>query len=872
MIKIPTLVPPILLLLFILCNDVPSQTIGPITKIQIDNSSMIIAADTNVVVFKACTDHILMINYRPNGHHDPDTLVVTAASWTSFGVSIDTSGDPLRFTTANYMLEISRSPMRFHLYKNGGQLLCEEPAEGGIKQHSVQLNTSGGPFYGVHNRSAGLLQTQNTNQISAGNQGQAGGPFAWTTKGWGFLADADGGSITCGGSSFAFQRHASAIKRDLEFYFLVGTPNEIIKGLHSISGAPPLFPKYTFGFLNTEWGIDQAELYSNIRTYKEKSIPLSAYVLDFDWMDWGSDNYGEFRWGPKFPDGASGSIVDTLNRYGVHLMGIRKPRVHTGTTQGAYCLQNNFFVDYVTDYFSGKQVGRLNFHLPAARQWFWESFGVQENSYAKGITGYWNDEADEYGGNLMFMQMQRAMYEGQRSLNNNRVWSINRNFYTGAQRYAYALWSGDIGSGFVSMAAQRLFMLSSITLGVSWWGMDIGGFSGTPNAENYFRWIQFGAFVPVFRVHGSLNQEREPWNFGTEAEEIAAKYIRLRYRLMPYIYAAARTNHETGLPLVRPLVMDFPDDPSVTDLTSEWMFGNSLLVSPVVEEYTVNQSVYLPEGSWFDFHSGKYYSGNANYTIPVTREDIPIFVKGGALIPMSSSYQPLDVQRSVTLSSFPGGTGQCVVYHDDGITYEYEDGTFAVDSIMHDRSEQRAIITIGSRKGKYTLPAFDWTAEFNWAAGNPDSVILDAVHLPALTIDSLQFFGARGWAYDAQSKKCYARFGANGSSHTLTVYLKNVNSAEMPLNSIPRQFSLEQNFPNPFNPTTAIRYALPVSGHIKITVHDLLGRETATLVDENQSAGWKEISWNAAKFSSGVYYYKIQSGHFVAIKKMIVLK
>ncbi len=864
-----------LIVLLCLNNELKSQTIGSVTKIQIADNSLILSADTNVVVFKSCNDQIIKVNYLPNGGEDPDTLVVTNTVWGLFGANIDTSGDPLRITTANYKIEIDRNPLRFHLYKNNGQLLCEEPSAGGLHQNNISLTTSGGTFYGVHNRSQGNLQTQNTTNIYAGNQGGAGGPFIWTTQGWGFLADVDGGSISISGASFSFTRPVSPLKRDLELYFLVGSPKEIIKGLHDVTGFPPLFPKYTLGFLNTEWGIDQSELYSNIRTYREKSIPLDAYILDFDWMDWGADNYGEFRWGPKFPDGQSGIIADTLKKYGMHLMGIRKPRIHLNTAQGLYCNTNRFFIDTVKDYFSGKQVGRLNFHNPGARKWYWESFATLGNSYAKGLTGYWNDEADEFGGNLMFMQMQRSQYEGQRAYNNNRVWSINRNFYTGAQRYAYALWSGDINTGFQTMANQRLYMLSSIMLGASWWGMDIGGFNGTPNYENYFRWIQFGAFVPVFRVHGTYGQEREPWNYGAEAESIATKYIRLRYQLMPYIYSAARENYLTGVSIARPLVVEFPDDPAVANLSSEWMFGNSILVSPVVAEGATQQSVYLPEGNWYDFNSGKYFTGKTSYTVSVTRSDIPLFVKAGSIIPMSNVGRNIDApesQKTLILSSFPGGTGRCTIYDDDGVTYDYEKGMYSTDTIMHDRTDKRTLITIGACFGAYTVPQRDWLAELNWITIAPDSVVLDGIHIKSITLDSIQSFAAKGWAFDSLLKKCLVKFPGNNAGHTLAVYYNSTTSVKKVGDNLPLQFQIEQNFPNPFNPTTMIAYQLPSTDHVWIKVIDVLGREVRTLVDKVQHAGKYTLQFDGSHLSSGIYFARLQSGNKIQMRKMILLK
>jgi alpha-glucosidase len=871
----------IVLLIFacilLFAGELFTQGLGNVSAVSITDNALYLSVGSDVIVFKPCTEKILMVNYRPNGVEDPDTLVVARTTWDYAGAIIDTSDSVITVGTAAYRLEIGRTPLRFHLSKidhSGESMICEEPASGGNFQDSIALTISNGSFYGVHNRSTGILSTPTGGAVTSGNQGQAGGPFTWTTHGWGFLADADGGTIAIAGNSFSFARKKSATKRDIEYYFIFGSPKEIIRGLYEITGFPPLFPKYTYGYMNTEWGIDQTELYSDIKTYRNKKIPIDAYILDFDWMDWGGDNYGEFHWGPKFPDGQSGTIVDSLVNMSMHLMGIRKPRIHVNTVQGMYCVTNNFFIDYTTDYFSGKQVGRLNFNNPAVRKWYWESFALQEHSYEKGITGYWNDEADEYGGNLMFMQMQRAEYEGQRAYNDKRVWSINRNFYTGAQRYAYGLWSGDIQSGFTSMANQRLFMLSSITLGVPWWGMDIGGFQSTPTSENYYRWIQFGAFVPIFRVHAMYNQEREPWYFGTQAESIATKYIRLRYILMPYIYSAAWENHCTGVPIVRPLIMEYPDDPAVENLASEWLFGNDILVSPVVISGATKQSVYIPEGTWYDYHTGKLYTGTSNVEVSVTSNNIPIFVKAGAIIPMSSPALFTDapeMKKTVILSSYPNGSGTCTLYDDDGITYAYEQGMFRTVTVAHERDAETAVITIAAGTGPFATPERDWLAQFNWVGSSPDSIVLDGITLKQYPSDSVTQYSLTGWCYDSVSQKCLVKFPDDHEGHLLHAYFHSSSSGILDEGNI-LQYRLGMNHPNPFNASTRINFSLARPGDVRLVLYDFLGRKSAILADGYYSAGEHEVHFNASTLSSGIYFYTIRSKNFNETKKLVLLK
>ncbi len=208
--------------------------------------------------------------------------------------------------------------------------------------------------------------------------------------------------------------------------------------------------------------------------------------------------------------------------------------------------------------------------------------------------------------------MGRMLYEGQRadgSPTDRRAWSINRNYYLGGFRYGFAEWSGDIQTGYASMALQRKRMLATVNLGGPKWSMDTGGFSGHPSPENYARWMEFSAFVPVFRVHGGENEKRQPWVYGPVAEAAAKDAMELRYRLMPCLYSTTEEVHRTGIGLVRPMFWEFPDDAKTATMDTEWMFGDALLVSPVVAHGATSQSVYLPAGEWMDYSKRTRYAG-----------------------------------------------------------------------------------------------------------------------------------------------------------------------------------------------------------------------------------------------------------------------
>ncbi|MFY0580588.1 TIM-barrel domain-containing protein [Cystobacter fuscus] len=414
---------------------------------------------------------------------------------------------------------------------------------------------------------------------------------------------------------------------------------------------------------------------------------------------------------------------------GVKLGGITKPRIlmkngSGGTTTAAqWALDHGCFFKFqgesYVDYFSGRQCKDVNFSITECRNWFWSHF---KEAHDAGIVAWWNDEADNLGeweDNFQFLNMQRGAYEWQRAYSGKRVWSINRNQFLGAQRYGYALWSGDTTNfngdkyvGWQTMATQRERLLASINAGAVKWGMDTGAHNGTPTPENYARYMQFSALVPVHRVHGYLNEQRQPWVYGPLAEAAAKNALYLRYRLLPYIYAYERTTYETGLGLVRPLFYEFVNDTNVRNTFESWMFGDYLLASPIVEEGQSTKTLYLPIGTWYDFTRGTAYVGPQWIRYPVntsTWEDLPLFIRKGAIIPMQESQNWVGERaiRTVSLEVFPDAAQTRFTYYDDdGQTYQYEGNAYFKQAMAaQDNGASGVRFDIDARTGSYTPPS-----------------------------------------------------------------------------------------------------------------------------------------------------------------------
>ena len=760
----------------------PPPGIGNLTGVAAHRDTLTLRAGRDTLTVQVVEPNILRVHYHPDGRNSARTPVLDPhRAWPNdTPAKIETDSDPMTLSTSAMIVKISKNPVRVSIYDGAGRLQLAEPKEGGVYPGGLRFTSEiEGPFFGIdatgipgenvdrrEDIRAGLVRSGG--KVLAGRQGDGGAPLIYSTS-CGLLVDSDAGDFDLSDTLLQF---SGGSRQDTEYFVIVGDPMAIMRGVADITGHPPMMPKWTLGFMNSQWGTTQKEVTQVIDTYRARQIPIDAFILDFDWKAWGEDDYGEWRWnstsgpgnvGPdKYPDGASGKFAQALRAKGIKLVGIYKPRILLRNAQGnlteaaKYAYDHHFFFDWekpYNEYFSNRPALDIDFSKPAARAWFWQHMIP---SYRAGIQYFWNDEADSISDilfpNLQFEDMERAMYDGARSISDQRVWSINRNFFLGAQRYAYAEWSGDISTGFASMADQEPRMLSTISLGEPHWSMDTGGFHGHPGPENYARWMEFAAFVPIMRVHGDLNQHRQPWVYGPQAEADAKAAIDLRYRLIPYMYTYERQAHETGIGVVRPLFWEFPADARRTvDITDEWMFGDDLLVAPIVREGQARRTIYLPPGQWIDYFRGRRYDGAKNivYSVdPSTWSDIPLFVRAGAILPSEDVQQFVGQHpvKRVYLDVFPAKAQTTFTYYDDdGMTYAYEKGVFYQQQLSASDTGTVAHFDSAPPAGTYKPPLRQYEVRLHGIAAH--AVTIDgaaAQHYADLA--HLESAGGEGWA------------------------------------------------------------------------------------------------------------------------------
>ena len=502
-------------------------------------------------------------------------------------------------------------------------------------------------------------------------------PFLWSTGGWSvFVANNQAGSAWHDeGGTLTLTVPAPY----LDLYLSVGKDGYgLLDAFSRLTGRAPIPPRWTFGFMLSRWGYtDAADVQDKWHQFRDRQIPVDSFEYDYDWF------VNDWDFNPKtFPPGS----LDTMHRLGLHFVGIRKPRVNGPNLDYARSQGWGISAPFGTD---------LRFDIPSARYWWWNH---QAPLVQAGVDGWWNDEAEQIPDE--FFQMAKAEYVGGRAASPHRAWSINRAFSPGMQRFGAACWTGDINSDWDALANQPGTMLNWTLAGMPYVGQDIGGFQGTPTPELYARWIEEGVFVPVMRAHGTFNSPRWPWAFGDDVLAATKKAIEERYRLIPYLYTFAAQTTSGGVSLMRPLFLEFPQDPQTFNLRDEWLVGARLLAAPVLTPGGA-RDVYLPGGGWYDFNTGAPLPGGQTLHVQAPLDVIPAYVRAGTILPLGPVIQStsLGTEDPLEIRVYPGADADFTLYEDDGNTYSYETG--AASRIPMHWDDKRKTLTVAGRTGSY---------------------------------------------------------------------------------------------------------------------------------------------------------------------------
>ncbi|QST00782.1 glycoside hydrolase family 31 protein [Pontibacillus sp. ALD_SL1] len=490
----------------------------------------------------------------------------------------------------------------------------------------------------------------------------------------------------------------------LDYYVFAGEgPKEVIEQYTHITGRMPLPPKWAIGYHQSRYSYEsEEEVRALANTFKEKGIPLDVIYLDIHYMN----EYRVFTFDKdRFPNPKK--LVQDLKEEGIRIVPIVDPGVKKDPEYSTYQegVRNDHFCKYLEGdlYFGDVWPGTSAFpDFTEERTQNW--WGKMHEFYTElGIEGIWNDmnepavfnetktmdtsvihknEGDPKTHrqlhNLYGLLMGKATYEGmERNLNGKRPFLLTRAGFAGVQRYA-SVWTGDNRSFWEHLQMSLPMCMNLGLSGVAFTGPDVGGFAHDSNGELLARWTQVGAFTPYFRNHSAIGTlYQEPWQFGEEYEAIIKRYIELRYEWLPQLYSLFHEAHSKGLPVMRPLMLEYPMDAKTYALHDQFMIGDNTLIAPIMQPEVTDRAVYFPEGEWVDYFSGKVYQGGTAHLVHAELDTLPLFIKKGTLIAQSPKQQrAITDQKELELHVYAhiNGSYNTQVYDDDGETTDYRSG------------------------------------------------------------------------------------------------------------------------------------------------------------------------------------------------------
>lgn len=700
------------------------QSLGHVTSVKELPQGVELSAGKARVRVEAITPNIIRVHYSPQGNFPPDHsfAVVSNILKPVPNVAVQQSTEAVTMNAGAVQGKIFRSPMRITFLDEKGTVISQDQPG-----HPVAFD---GPEFRVWK-----TMPEDEHYFALGDKS---GPLdhrnlaftMWNTDAFGWQESTDPlyktipfflakrGAAAYGmfldntyRSSFDFGkelRDAYSFGSDggeLDYYFIYGPePKRVVEEFTSLVGRTPLPPLFALGYQQCRYSYyPEARVREVAGEFRKRRIPGDVIYLDIDYQQNNRPFTVDRERFPTFEQmiaDLKGEGFKVVAITDLHLAKLPGYKPYDEGMKGDYFVKNPDGSVYVGKVWPGDAVFP-DFTRAEVRKW-WGT--LYEDFVKMGIRGFWNDmnepaifeRADKTMPldivhtvegrktdhreihNVFGMQNARATYDGLLTLQpNQRPFVLTRAAFAGAQRYA-STWTGDNSSTWNHMRISIPQLLNLGLSGYTFVGDDIGGFAGSPTPELLTRWMELGAFNPIYRNHGAKGtRNREPWVDGPEHEAIRKKYIELRYQLLPYIYTEMEESSKTGVPLMRPMFLEFPNEKDFETTDTEFMFGHELLIAPKVDEKFEPYDVKLPAGTWYNFWTGQKITAST-LTVNPPLDAFPVYVRGGSVLAEQPVVQNTDEvpQGPLQISVYPGPDCRGSIYQDDGNTLDYQHGEF----------------------------------------------------------------------------------------------------------------------------------------------------------------------------------------------------
>lgn len=714
-------------------NDRANLTLGEITEFQSQAHGYEFKTPEGKVAIKLYSDQIIQVRAVKSHQEFDDFSYSVIAHPQTIEHQFEEQDSKFVISTQKIILEIEKNPLRCRFLSKDGQVLNEDDPGFGVSWIGTEVTNykkllPSERFIGLGEKTGNLdrrgsyYTNWNTDNFGYGPQSDPlyqSHPFYMGLhdhKVYGIFFDNTYQTRFNFGASNDRFSFFQAEDGQLNYFFIhEDNVAKVIEAYSNLVGKMPLPPLWSIGFQQCRYSYyPDTEVLNLAETFRTKDIPADVIYLDIHYMD----QYKVFTWDEKrFSDPQK--LINALKEKGFHLILMIDPgvKVEEGYRPYHEGLEKDLFVKYPDDTVYQGEVWPGWCHFPDftkanVREWWGEQY---RELVDMGLEGFWNDMNEpavwgnkfpdltlfDYDGqgathkrahNIYGLQMVRSTFENVKNLlNGKRPFVLTRAGFAGSQRYS-AVWTGDNVSSDEHMLGDIRLINSLGLTGVPFTGCDVGGFVGEATPDLYKRWIAVGAFTPFFRCHTMVNtRDAEPWALGEETEEVSRNYIKLRYRLLPYVYTNFYEASQTGMPISRSLAINYTDDPKIYEHTyqNQYLFGPSILVCPVTSRQDIHK-VYFPEGTWYDMFNDTQYEGSQEQFLELSKDRIPLFVKAGGILTMQSVIAHTNERPSeiMELHLYRGEENNAFQYYeDDGQTYAFEQGQYYKRTIRYEPSD-----------------------------------------------------------------------------------------------------------------------------------------------------------------------------------------